>query len=75
MWKYWVIYTFLISYGKNPKTETYQRNFKADEKEAAVAWYNDRLDECFCDSVRWKFITRSERKEGAIIMVEIDSLK
>ena len=75
MWKYIIIYTFLISYGKHPKTETYARYFKDTDKKQALAWYQDRSEECICDSLRWKFISRSDMKDGAIIMVEFDSLK
>lgn len=64
-----------MSFGKYPRTETYQRNFKASEKQEALRWYQDRVDECYCDSDRWKMITRQEMKYGAIIMVEFDSIK
>ena len=61
-----------MSYGKHPKMETYGKLFT--DRGEAVKYYAETVDDCYCDSTQWKKITRREMWDGAIIMVELDSI-
>lgn len=72
MWKYVVIYTFLIMSGRKPTMEQYGRFFT--NRHEADVYLSEVREECSCDSSMWKYISRSELKDGVIIMVELDSM-
>jgi hypothetical protein len=74
MYRYIIIYTFLIAFGHNghKRTEQYGRLFY--DRRDAVKYYRETIDDCFCDSTKWNRITRQQMKEGAVICVEMDSL-
>ena len=73
MWKYVVIYTFLISSGRKPVMEQYGRFF-TDRPAAERYMMNEIVEECVCDSILWKYISKGDMRNGVIIMAELDSI-
>ena len=75
MIRYIVIYTFLLAFGKGgDKITTQQYGRVFTDRDRAYSYYQETTDDCFCDTAEWQFITRTEMREGAIILVEFDSI-